>query len=116
MVTSQPLPERGDLVRVEWRDIYEDVTGDPDRPQLARRTSFGLFWGSTVQDGIPCIVTTTTRDEQGTNQLGYCIYPSSCVVKLTIVKKARRLRKRSVNTATGSNTAMRTVPLVGIPG
>lgn len=83
-------PSRGDVICVEWVDIYEDATGNPEAATLARRTSFGLYWMEREDHGIPVLVTTTTIDPDGPTQQGYCIYPLSCIRKLTIIKKARR--------------------------
>lgn len=85
---------RGDVVSVTWVDIYEDVTGDPAVAQLAKRVSFGLYWGTSTSYGVPCIVTTTTLDQDVRGQSGFCIYPTSCVVDLKVVKRVRRPRAR----------------------
>lgn len=89
-------PEKGDLVRVEWVDIFEHVNGDPDDAHLAKRTSFGLFWSFIDDDGVECLVTTTTIDgeDQTPGQNGYCIYPRGCVKELKVIKRARRPRAR----------------------
>jgi len=84
---------RGDLLKVEWIDIAEDPTGDPETAALARRTSYGLFWAYTEDAGVKCLVTTTTVDSGIATSCGYCIYPESCVVKLSVVKKVRRHKK-----------------------
>lgn len=86
-------PLKGDLVRIEWIDIFEDSIGNPEKAELARRTSFGLFWGNKNDAGVECVVTTTTIDKDDHIVSGYCIYPLSCVTKLTIIKRARRPRK-----------------------
>lgn len=86
-------PERGDLVCVSWVDIAEDSVGNPDEAALARRTSYGLFWGKSEDEGIPVYVTTTTIDSDDAAHSGWCCYPISCVVKLTIIKRARRRKK-----------------------
>ena len=83
-------PARGDLVEVTWVDINEEPVGDPDAAKLARRTSYGLFWCERQDTGLPVLVTTTTRDDGPAHQSGYCIYPTACVVKLTVVKRARK--------------------------
>ena len=94
MGSPQAPPERGDLVQVDWVDIYEDATGDPRGARLARRTSFALFWAKEIDDGTPVLVTTTTIDHDGADgQQGFCIYPEACVKRLKVVKRARRARK-----------------------
>lgn len=87
-------PERGDVVSVDWVDIFEDVTGDPDQARLSRRTSYGLFWDRREDDGVPSIITTTTVDREDLGQQGFCIYPAACVVALKIIKRARRAPRR----------------------
>lgn len=87
-------PERGDVVSVEWVDIYEDPTGDPAEATLMRRTSYGLFWERREDNGMPVLITTTTLDREDSAQHGYCIYPAACVVKLRIVKRRRRVPKK----------------------
>lgn len=93
------IPEnllRGDLLKIVWVDIYEDTTGDPNRANLAQRTSYGLFWSRGESFGLPVIVTTTTLDEAVAGQgqcNGYCIYPEAVVRELRIVKKVRRPRQ-----------------------
>lgn len=86
-------PERGDLVQVDWVDIYEDPAGDPDDAELMRRTSFGMFWDRRDDNGVPVLVTTTTLDPNGSAQQGYCVYPTACVVAIKVVKRKRRQRK-----------------------
>lgn len=95
-------PERGDLVQVEWVDIYEDPTGDPDDAELAFRTSIGYFWkkgGSKY--GPPVTVTTTTIDDDketvsGTSTSGFCVYPDSCIIRLKIIKRAHRAPRKKM--------------------
>ncbi len=83
-----PKPKRGDLVRVDWLDIYENATGNPDEAKLSRRSTFGLYWERRTDDGVRVLVTTTTVDEEGgPYQAGYAIYPMACVLKLTVVKQ-----------------------------
>jgi hypothetical protein len=85
-------PERGDLCEVRWCDILEHANGDPDKAQLSRRTSYGLFWAEREDDGIPVVVTTSTIDEDDdvAGQQGYVIYPKCCVLRLRVVKRVRR--------------------------
>lgn len=83
-------PARGDVICVEWVDIYEDATGNPDAAKLAHRTSFGLFWDKRQEDGIDVLVTTTTIDKDGPSQQGYCIYPLACVRAMKVIKRARK--------------------------
>jgi hypothetical protein len=88
---------RGDLIQVDWVDISEDSTGNPDEAELAFRTSYGLFWKKDVSKfgGLPVVVTTTTMDPaELTSVSGYCIYPESCIIRIKIIKKARRQRGR----------------------
>lgn len=83
---------RGDLLRVEWADIVEEPLGNPATAQLARRTSYGLFWSIQDSFGFPCLVTTTTVDHDVQGQNGYVIYPVGCLRDLTIIKRVRRPR------------------------
>lgn len=89
MVPKAP-PARGDLTEVRWVDIAEDPCGNPDSATLSRRTSYGLFWEQRQDHGIDVVVTTTTVDENHHDQAGYCIYPLACVVRLKVIKRARK--------------------------
>ncbi len=84
-------PSRGDLVQIDWVDIYEDPTGDPDKASLKRRTSYALFWDRKVDEGsgVEVVVTTTTFDDDAPTQQGYCIYPAACIVELKVIKRVR---------------------------
>lgn len=84
--------ERGDYIRVGWIDIFEDPTGNPDKPQVARRFSLGQFWAYMDVHGHPCLVTTTTEDDL-THDSGYCCYPIGCVVSIEVIKRKRRKKK-----------------------
>lgn len=86
----QRPPQRGDLVQVDWVDIWEDPTGDPSHAKLVRRTSYGLYWGQVDSHGLPCVVTTTTHDDDGSGQSGFCCYPAPCVLLLRVLKRAKR--------------------------
>ena len=89
--------QRGDLLRVEWVDIFEDVTADPAGAELAHRVSYGVFWERRVSKlGPPCLITTTTLDKGETNQSGYCIYPEACVLKLSVIRRVRRKKKEKI--------------------
>ena len=83
---------RGDLLRVEWVDIAEDPLGNPALASLARRTSYGLFWGFQESHGVHCLVTTTTVDHDVSGQNGYVIYPLGCIRNVTVIKRVRRPR------------------------
>ncbi len=94
--TSRRPPGRGDLVQIDWVDIYEDPTGDPNKAALKRRTSYALFWDRRVDEtGLEVVVTTTTIDDDAPTQQGYCIYPAACVVNLKVIKRAHRAAPRS---------------------
>jgi hypothetical protein len=90
---------RGDLLRVEWVDIAEDPVGNPVVAQLARRTSYGLFWAFQESLGVPCVVTTTTVDHDVQGQNGYTIYPLGCIRNLTVIKRVRRPHVRKPKAA-----------------
>jgi hypothetical protein len=91
-MTLQPA-ERGDLCEIHWVDINEEPVGDPNKAGLSHRVSYGLYWSHIEEQGIPCIVTTTTTDPSDlSGQQGYCIYPEACVTSLTVVRKARKPR------------------------
>lgn len=88
-------PARGDVVQLDWVDIFEDPTGDPDKATLKRRTSYALFWDRREDaSGLDVIVTTTTIDDDVPAQQGYCIYPAACVVGLKVIKRARHASRR----------------------
>lgn len=84
--------ERGDLVEVHWVDIVESVDSDPAEAQLALRISIGYFHGEKESKGFPCIVTSTTKDEEVT-QSGWCIYPKCVIASVKVIKRKRRRRK-----------------------
>ena len=90
-------PIRGDLLEIRWVDIHEDSVGDPNSADLARRTSFGLFWDRVQRGGIECLVTTTTLDnpDQVDGQNGWCIYPLGCITGMKIVRRVRQPRVKS---------------------
>lgn len=89
------LPEmsRGDLLQVDWVDIYDNCVGDPRQAHLARRTSFGLFWELKDDSGVPSLVTTTTIDKDP-GQEGFVIYPLGCLVGVKVVKRVPKKRLR----------------------
>ncbi len=88
-------PARGDLVQIDWVDIYEDPTGDPEKAVLKRRKSYAVFWDRRPDEsGTEAIVTTTTIDEDAPAQQGFCIYPAACVLGMRVIKRARRPRSK----------------------
>lgn len=86
-------PARGDVVRVEWVDIYEDPTGDPAHATLSHRSSCGMYYGESESHGVPVVVTTTTEDKDGDEHSGFCCYPKACVLALHVVKRKARAKK-----------------------
>lgn len=89
-MSKKPL-RRGDVIRIEWCDVFEDFSGDPDRARLARRSSVGIFWYSGLDSGIPVLVTTTTLDNDGLeNQNGYCVYPRHLVLNIEVLERAKK--------------------------
>lgn len=88
---SAARPKRGDLVRVEWVDIHENVTGNPAEAKLARRVSYGIFLTQRRDEGIPVIVTTTTVDQHADHDSGWCIYPRACVRKIEVIRTVATL-------------------------
>ena len=80
-------PQRGDVVCISWVDIHEDPVGNPEAAKLARRKSVGLFWEEREDDGVPVIVTTTTKDTDGHVQSGYCVYPVGCVTLIRVLRR-----------------------------
>ena len=94
-------PEKGDLVQVDWVDIQEDVTGDPEKATIAYRTSYGIFWSRRPDpEGVEILVTTTTVDRDHSGDAGYCAYPIGCVRSIQVIKKARKGRKVKANGTT----------------
>ncbi len=89
-----PPLEKGDLVQVEWVDIYEDTTGNPDAAMLARRHSIGFYWGCSESQGVPVFVTTTTLevDSEAVNS-GDCAYPQAVILAVKVIKRKRRRKK-----------------------
>jgi hypothetical protein len=80
-------PARGDLVKVTWLDILEDSVGNPDAARPAERVSYALFWAKELRGPVECLVTTTTIDKDNSSQIGYCIYPFGCILKIEVVKR-----------------------------
>jgi hypothetical protein len=93
--SAKKPPARGDLVQLDWVDIFEDPTGDPTKAALKRRTSYAIFWERRQDNGLDVIVTTTTIDDDAPSQQGYCIYPAACVVALKVIKRARHTAPRA---------------------
>lgn len=85
--------ERGDPIGIDWADVYENPTGDPNSAVLAKRHSIGYFWGKGEDRGIPVIITTTTIDEIDGSQ-GYCIYPVVLILQIREIKRKRRKRMK----------------------
>jgi hypothetical protein len=98
--------EKGDYIKVRWLDIYEDVTGNPDKPEVSKRASIGQFWAYQTIDGFDFLVTTTTEDASPEDS-GYCCYPIGIVVSIDIIKRrkkrARTRRKVPNHHTTGDN-------------
>jgi hypothetical protein len=92
MARSDRRPaSRGDIVQIDWVDIYEDPIGDPEKATLKRRKSYAVFWDRRQDvSGTEVIVTTTTIDEDVPAQQGFCIYPAACVLGMRVIKRARR--------------------------
>ncbi len=93
MLKSDP-PSKGDLVEIHWVDIYEDITGDPEKALLYRRVSVGFFWGEKEDHGIPVLVTTTTIDKDSADS-GYVIYPRCCVTSIKVIRRKRRKKEKT---------------------
>lgn len=81
---------RGDLIEVYWADIYEDVTGNPDNAGLAARISVGYFWDVGKSQGLRCLVTSTTKDNESSDQSGWCCYPFGTILRIKRIRKTRR--------------------------
>ena len=86
MAIKKP-PARGDLVKVTWRDVYEDATVNPELGKTIERVSYGLFWADELRGGHQTLVTTTTIDPDGPQQAGYCAYPRGMVLTIDIIKR-----------------------------
>jgi hypothetical protein len=86
-------PERGNLIRVIWYDVSEDPVGSPESATLSRRTSYGIFWAFRKDHNLDVLVTTTTVDEDGHEQSGYCIYPAANIESIKVYDKGERKRK-----------------------
>lgn len=76
-------PVQGDLIKVEWLDIYEDPTGNPEHAKYYTRASYGIFW---AQDSDK-LVTTTTIDPDGPQNSGWCCYPVGTVKSIQVIKR-----------------------------
>lgn len=94
-MTTTREPERGDLIEVSWVDIVEACVDNPDDAALARRLTVGYFWAHKDDRGVPVLVTTATKDTDGHEQSGYCVYPRACVTAVRVIKRARRARKKA---------------------
>lgn len=86
---------RGDLIEVQWLDIFEDPVGNPDAGEVATRLSIGYFWGVRQSAGIDAFITTTTIDvvDEGTN--GYCCYPLAVIADVKLIKRGRGKRYKA---------------------
>ena len=80
---------RGDLIEVQWADIFEDSVGNPEKAEMATRVSIGYFWCQKVSHSIPCLVTTTTIDGDTSGQNGYCIYPIAVVIRIRMIRRGK---------------------------
>lgn len=74
--------QRMDRLELVWLDIQESPTGDTKDACLAHRTTIGYFWEYKDDQGIPCLVTTTTYDLDGTHNQGWTCYPMSVILSL----------------------------------
>lgn len=75
-------PGRAPLVTVEWVDICASET-----PTLALRWTVGFLLAvDYMSEGLPCVVTATTWDEDGWTE--FDTYPSACVMNLDEMKEA----------------------------
>ena len=83
----RPL-SRGDVILVEWLDITESATDDPDRALPHRRKTIGFYWDRQQHHGKSALVTTTTLDDEHTAQNGYCVYPEGCILKVSVIRRA----------------------------
>lgn len=88
-------PERGDIVGVTWLDTQESSVGNADNATLARRKSYGVFWEIKKDHNIDVLVTTTTIDEDGPEQQGWCIYPASNIESLEVIHRKRRRKPKA---------------------
>lgn len=85
----------GDLIEIHWVDITEDGTGDPARAEMAERISIGFFIEKKESRGIPCIVTSTTKDTDVQAQSGWCIYPEGAIQEIKIIRRGRKNAKKT---------------------
>jgi len=86
-------PKTGDLVEIQWVDVYEDPVGSPAEALPCLRISYGIYFAKREMEvggwKLPFIITTTTLDETGPQQSGYCIYPEGVVLDVKVVRKCR---------------------------
>lgn len=95
-MTTESKFKRGDHIEIDWLDIYADPTGDPRVAKLSRQNEAGRFWEIREDEGIPVLVTSTSKDEDS-KQEGYTIYPLCTVLKITLVKRARKRAVKKVS-------------------
>ena len=76
-------PRRGDVIEIDWLDIYEDATGDPRKAQPARRQTVARFFG--WRPGI-LVTTNTVETTTAPGQEGYCAYPRGCVTGIRLIE------------------------------
>lgn len=92
--SSNQVPERGDLICIEWWDIEEDPTGNVSSSDVPLRSTYSLFWEILTSPGDPTLKilrTTNTRDSiRVVDQSGYTVYPLTVVKQITVLKKAKK--------------------------
>lgn len=70
-------PNEARKVHVEWLDI----TGTSDGPMLSRRWTLGHLLSTThISEGVECVVTAITWDEDG--WIDFATYPKTIVLSL----------------------------------
>jgi hypothetical protein len=86
---------RGDRLEVEWWDVFHDPVANPDAAHLFKQTQIGFYWGVSISEGIPCLVLTSSFNEEH-SQDGFIIIPDALVAS---IRKLRRSGKKEISPA-----------------
>lgn len=82
-------PKAGDMVLVEWQDIYENPTGSTASAKPARLISLAYFveWRGRGQQRQ--LITTNCFDLDTNEPFGCCSYPAGVVISITLVADSK---------------------------
>lgn len=91
--TPLTLPDmrRGDVVALSWADICASETGDTSKAAVVIRDTIAYFWERKDSEGFPCVVITSTLDNDGSHdQQGWTCIMECVIVEATVIKRGRK--------------------------